>query len=58
MRQMRNTYKILVGNPEGVIQLGRPKGRREDKIKMDLKRNGVGRCGLNLSGSGQGLLTG
>jgi hypothetical protein len=34
---MRNTYKILVGKPEGKRPLGRPKRRREDDIKMDLK---------------------
>jgi hypothetical protein len=31
-----NTYRILVGKPEGKRQLGRPKGRWEDNIKMDL----------------------
>jgi hypothetical protein len=33
--EMRNMYKILVGKPEGKKQLGRPKRRREDDIKMD-----------------------
>jgi hypothetical protein len=28
------TYSILVGNPEGEIPLGRPRGRCEDNIRM------------------------
>jgi hypothetical protein len=34
---MRNAYKISVGIPEGKIQLGRPRYRWEDNIKMNLK---------------------
>ena len=30
-------YGVLVGNPEGERSLGRPKHRREDDIKMDLR---------------------
>jgi hypothetical protein len=32
----RNTYRILVGNPEGKRPLGRPRCRWVDNIKMDL----------------------
>jgi hypothetical protein len=32
----RNAYRILVGNSEGNIPLGRPKERLEDNIKMVL----------------------
>jgi hypothetical protein len=29
-------YKVLVGKPEGKRPLGRPRGRWEDWIRMDL----------------------
>jgi hypothetical protein len=32
----RNAYRILVGNPEGKIPLGRPRHKWVDNIKMDL----------------------
>jgi len=35
-------YTVLVGNPEGKRPLGRPRGRREDNIKMDLQEMGWG----------------
>jgi hypothetical protein len=34
---MRNVYKIFVGKPEGKRQLGRPRNRCEDNIRMYLK---------------------
>jgi hypothetical protein len=34
MREMRAVYRVLVGKPEGKRPLGRPRGRREDNIKM------------------------
>jgi hypothetical protein len=34
--ERRNAYKILVENPEGKRQLGRPRRRWVDNIKMDL----------------------
>jgi hypothetical protein len=34
---MRNSYKILVGIPEGRGPLGRPGHRWEDNVKIDLK---------------------
>jgi hypothetical protein len=33
--EMRNSYKILVGKPEGTGQHGRPRRRWEDNIIMD-----------------------
>jgi hypothetical protein len=32
-----NAFKIVVGRPQGKRPLGRPKGRREDNIKMDIR---------------------
>jgi hypothetical protein len=37
MRERRNTYRILVANPEGKRQLGRPIRRWVDNIKMYLR---------------------
>jgi hypothetical protein len=34
--EKRNTYRLLVGNPEGKRPLGRPRRRRVDNIRMDL----------------------
>jgi hypothetical protein len=38
--EMRNAYKILVGNPEGKSPLGRPRRRWEDNIRMYLTETG------------------
>jgi hypothetical protein len=38
---MRNSYKILVGNPEVKRPLGRDRRRWEDNIKMDLLEIGL-----------------
>jgi hypothetical protein len=37
MEEKRNAYRILVGKPEGNGPLGRPKRKRVDNIKIDLK---------------------
>jgi hypothetical protein len=42
MGQKRNTYRLLVGNPEGKIPLGRPRCRWVDNIRMDLGEVGWG----------------
>jgi hypothetical protein len=44
MRQgdRRGIYRLLVGKPEGMRPLGRPRRRREDNIKMDLQEVGSG----------------
>ena len=33
----RNTYRVLVGKPEGKRSLGRPRSRWEENIEMDLR---------------------
>jgi hypothetical protein len=38
--EKRNPYKILVGKPEFKIQLGRPRCRWEDNIRIDLRGRG------------------
>jgi hypothetical protein len=43
--EIRNSYKILVGKPEGTKSPGRPRIRWEDNIKIDLReigKEGVG----------------
>jgi hypothetical protein len=40
MGEKRNAYRILVGKPEGNRQLGRPRCRWVDNIKMDLREIG------------------
>jgi hypothetical protein len=40
MGKKRNTYRILVGNPEGKRPLGRPRPIWVDNIKMDLREIG------------------
>jgi hypothetical protein len=42
MEERTDLYRVLVGKPEGKIQLGRPRLRLEDNIKMDLQEV---RCG-------------
>jgi hypothetical protein len=37
MGERRNACRILVGKPEGRRQLGRPRRRLVDNIKMDLR---------------------
>jgi hypothetical protein len=58
MGEERKVYKVLVGKPEGKRPLGRPRRRWEDGIRMDLKENGFGGCGLDSTGSGQGPVEG
>jgi hypothetical protein len=43
MGETRNSYRILVGKPEGKRPLGRPRRRWVDNIKMDLGE--IGRDG-------------
>jgi hypothetical protein len=38
--EKRNSYRILVGKPEGKRPLGRPRHRWVDNIKMDLREIG------------------
>jgi hypothetical protein len=50
--EKRNTYRILVGKPEGKRPLGRPKRRWVDNIKIDLREKEWDGNGLDRSGSG------
>jgi hypothetical protein len=34
--ESKGAYRVLVGKPDGRRQLGKPRGRWEDNIKMDL----------------------
>jgi len=50
MGEIRGVYRVLVGKPGGKRQLGRPRLRREDNIKMNLQEmecegHGPDRCG-------------
>jgi hypothetical protein len=38
--ERRDSYRVLVGNPEGKRPLGRQRRRWVDKIKMDLREIG------------------
>jgi hypothetical protein len=38
--EKRNAYRILVGKPEGRRPLGRPRRRRVNNIKIDLREIG------------------
>jgi hypothetical protein len=37
----RGAYRVLVGRPEGMRPLGRPRRRWEDIVKMDLGEIGI-----------------
>jgi len=41
MEERRGVYRVLVGRPEGMRPLGRPRRRREDNIKMELRDIGI-----------------
>ena len=40
MEERRGVYRALVGKPEGMMPLGRPRLRWEDNIKLDLQEVG------------------
>ena len=42
MPPLRGVYRVLVGKPEGRRQLGRPRRRWVDNIRMDLQEVGFG----------------
>jgi hypothetical protein len=42
MEVVRGAYNILVGRPEGMRPLGRPRRRWEDNIRMDQREIGLG----------------
>jgi hypothetical protein len=43
--ETKNAYRILVGKPQGKSPLGKPRRRREDNIRMDLR--GIGWGGMD-----------
>jgi hypothetical protein len=45
MWEVRGAYNILVWRPEGRRPLGKPRGRLEDNIKIDLREIGFGNVG-------------
>jgi hypothetical protein len=50
--EKRSACRLLAGKPVGKRPLGRPRRRWVDSIKMDLKRDGMGWCGLDWPGLG------
>jgi hypothetical protein len=42
IEEKNNAYRILVGKPEGKRALGRPRPKRGNNIKMDLREMGWG----------------
>jgi hypothetical protein len=42
MGERRGAYRALVGKPEGMRPLGKPRRRWKDNIKMDLREVGWG----------------
>jgi hypothetical protein len=40
MREKRDEYKILVGNPEGKISVGKPRRRWVDNTEIDHRETG------------------
>jgi hypothetical protein len=52
MGGMAVAWKILVGKPECKITFRRPRSRWDDNIRMNFRKNRVGRCGQELSSSG------
>jgi hypothetical protein len=37
-KKKKNAYRVLVGKPEGMRSLGRPRRRWVDNIKMNIKK--------------------
>jgi hypothetical protein len=58
MGEERKVYKVLVGKPEGKRPLGRSRRRWKGGIRMNLREFGLGGCGLDSIGSGQGPVAG
>jgi hypothetical protein len=58
MGEERKVYKVLVRKTTGKIPLGRPRRGWEGGIRTDLRGIGSGRCGLDWTGAGQGLVAG
>jgi hypothetical protein len=52
MGEGRKVFRVLMGKLGRKRVLERPRRRREDGIKMDLREIGWGMCGVDSSGSG------
>jgi hypothetical protein len=52
MGEWRGVYTVLVEKPERKRQLGRPRRRWENNIKINLQEVGYGEYGLDGAGSG------
>ena len=50
MGDRRGAFSVLVGNPSGIVLLGRSRSRWEDNIEMDLHEVGWGSHGLDCGG--------
>jgi hypothetical protein len=55
---IRNSYKIFVGKPEGRRPLGKHRCMWEDNIRMDLREIESKAVGLNASALGYGPVVG
>jgi hypothetical protein len=51
MGEKRNSYRILVGKPEGKTPLGRPRRGWVDNITIDLRE--IGWCSMDWIGLAQ-----
>ena len=49
MGEGRGVHRVLGGKPEGKRPLGRPRGRWEDNIKMDIREVGGGGDWMELA---------
>ena len=49
MGERRGVHRVLVGKPEGMRRLGRPRRRWEDNIKMVLREVGWGMDWIELA---------
>jgi hypothetical protein len=50
MGEERGVHRLLVGKPEGMRSLGRPRCRWEDNIKMDIQEvGGIGGVWMELA---------
>jgi len=51
--EIKNAYKILVGKPERMRPLGKPRRRWDDNIRTDLRQTGWSGCiWLRIESSG------
>jgi hypothetical protein len=50
--ERRDVYRVWVGKPEGKRQLGRPRRRWENNIKLDLQKVAVAYPGILFGGGG------